>query len=222
MNESLAGLERNESQMNKPQKPQMKGSGVPGIEMENKRASGPCCTLRSQVGPQGGEGAHGKQPARHIGYFLEGTEKSQGFHRNRPLHWRDSLVTLSSSSIKVSLGHGGGFQTSPNASAALLSIAAISGSGLGSAGLPEGGSGAKSSSPEPSSPSDAAMDILSSGWGPERNSWSVHYRGTSSFLGELQRLQCEGGVRDPQGFAGQITSHCNPQITQPMRHSNLL
>ncbi|KAL1253985.1 hypothetical protein QQF64_016214 [Cirrhinus molitorella] len=41
--------------MKKPQQPQMKGSGVPGVEMKNKRVSGPCCTLQSRVGPQGGE-----------------------------------------------------------------------------------------------------------------------------------------------------------------------
>ncbi len=65
-------------------------------------------------------------------------------------------------------GCGGGFHTSPTFSAARESIAIISGSGSDNATTPEGGNAAGSSSPErESSPSDAAMDIWSSGGAPK-------------------------------------------------------
>ncbi len=51
-------------------------------------------------------------------------------------------------------------------SAARESIAVSSGSDLGNDTLPDRGSAAESSSPEPSSPSDAAIDILSSAGAP--------------------------------------------------------
>ncbi len=61
-------------------------------------------------------------------------------------------------------GRGGGFHTSPTFSAARESIAVISGSGSNSATTPEVGNAAESSSPERGgSPSDAAIDIWSSG-----------------------------------------------------------
>ncbi|XDV26099.1 hypothetical protein PO909_029887 [Leuciscus waleckii] len=70
------------------------------------------------------------------------------------------------SSNRDSSGHDGEFQTSPTTSAALFSIADISGSGSGSVAFPEGGNGAESSCPGHSSPSNTAMDILSSGRAP--------------------------------------------------------
>ncbi len=60
------------------------------------------------------------------------------------------------------------FHTSPTFSAARESIAVISGSGSDNATTPEGGNAAGSSSPErESSPSDAAIDIWSSGEAPK-------------------------------------------------------
>ncbi len=60
------------------------------------------------------------------------------------------------------------FHTSPTFSAARESIAVISGSGSDNATTPEGGNAAESSSPErESSPSDAAIDIWSSGGAPK-------------------------------------------------------
>jgi len=60
----------------------------------------------------------------------------------------------------------GGFHLSPAASEARLGIADISGSGSGIVRLPKEDNTAESSSPEASSPSDAAIDILSSGGTP--------------------------------------------------------
>ncbi len=66
-------------------------------------------------------------------------------------------------------GPGGGFHMSPTFSAAREIIAIISGSGSANATTPEGGNAAGLSSPErESSPSDAVINILSSGGAPKK------------------------------------------------------
>ncbi len=75
------------------------------------------------------------------------------------------------------------FPLEPTLSAARASIATISGSVSGTADHPEGGSGAESSSPDRSgSPSDAAIDIRSSGGAPKDTS-GTPLEGPASSLG---------------------------------------
>ncbi len=78
--------------------------------------------------------------------------------------WKRSLDTIAS-------GQGGGLHSSPTLSAARASIATISGSESGTVDHPEGDNGTEPSSPEWSdSPSDAAIDIRSSGGAPKDTS----------------------------------------------------
>ncbi len=92
------------------------------------------------------------------------------------------------------LGCGGGFHTSPTFSAARENIAVISGSGSDNVTTPEVRNAAESSSPErESSPSDAAIDIPSSGGAPKEmggNGWSTPLcRGPSPIHRHPCRLQ---------------------------------
>ncbi len=87
---------------------------------------------------------------------------------------RDPPPRNHSSNLEGS-GRGGGFHMSPTFSAALKSIAVISGSGSDNATTPEGGNTAESSSPErEGSPSDAAIDISSSGGAPKETGGVPH------------------------------------------------
>ncbi len=96
--------------------------------------------------------------------------------------------------------------SSPTLSAARASIATISGSVSGTADRPEGGSGAESSSPDRSgSPSDAAIDIRSSGGAPKDTS-GTPLGGPASSLGSSTgcEVPVERGALEGWFLGGEI------------------
>ncbi len=141
-----------------------------------------------------------------------------GWLRTSSCHPRNQSSSLEGS------GHGGGFHTSPTLLAARESIAIISGSVSGTATVPEGGNCVDASSPEKSdSPSDAAIDIRSSGGAPKDTDgahlWDGPPRspGSSTGCGVQEEWVFLGGW-----FPRRKRTHCDPQITSATARSNPL